>query len=210
MIRILLADDQAIVRDGLAAILSLVDDFDVVAQAANGAEALESALLHQPDVVLMDLRMPAKDGPTATAELLASLPETAVVALTTYADDDSIAAALAAGARGYLTKDVGQAELVAAIRSAHAGQMIFSRPVGALLAKQFQPTRTRPTQERFPELTAREVEVLDHIAQGQSNSEIASTLVLSISTVKSHVNAIFAKLNARDRAQVIARYNSAD
>jgi DNA-binding NarL/FixJ family response regulator len=204
-IRILVADDQAIVRDGLTTLLGLLDDLEIVGEAANGEEAVERALATRPDVVLMDLRMPVLDGAAATARILERLPSTAVVVLTTYADDTSIAGALRAGARGYLTKDAGRAELAAAIRSAASGQATFAREVGERLAAGFARDRHAPGgADRFPQLTPREHEVLALIAAGRSNAEIAVELVLGVSTVKSHVNAIFAKLPARDRAQAIA------
>jgi DNA-binding NarL/FixJ family response regulator len=217
VIRVLVADDQAIVRDGLATLLSVLPDVEVVGEAANGEEAVALASATDPDVVLMDLRMPVLDGPGATARIKAAHPGVAVVVLTTYADDASIAGALAAGARGYLTKDAGREELAAAVRSAAAGQTTFAPEVGERLVAGFAaPTATAPPAapaplaERFPQLTPREAEVLDLIAAGRSNGEIAASLFLSVATVKSHVNAIFAKLPARDRAQAIATVLRAD
>jgi DNA-binding NarL/FixJ family response regulator len=208
-IRVLVADDQAIVRDGLVTLLGLLDDLEIVGEAADGEEAVRLALATRPDVVLMDLRMPVLDGAAATARIREQLPQTAVVVLTTFADDASIAGALRAGARGYLTKDAGRAELAAAVRSAASGQATFAREVGERLAAGFAnaPARSLDPEslgERFPQLTPREAEVLALIAVGRSNAEIAASLYLGVSTVKSHVNAIFAKLPARDRAQAIA------
>jgi len=214
-IRVLVADDQAIVRDGLVTLLGLLDDLEIVGEAADGEEAVRLALATRPDVVLMDLRMPVLDGAAATARILEQLPNTAVVVLTTFADDASIAGALRAGARGYLTKDAGRAELAAAVRSAASGQATFAREVGERLAAGFAAAGS-PTQdaaaapsadalrERFPALTAREAEVLALISEGRSNAEIAASLYLGVSTVKSHINALFAKLGVRDRAQAIA------
>lgn len=208
MIRVLVADDQAIVRDGLVTLLGLLDDVEVVGEAADGEEAVRLAVASRPDVVLMDLRMPVLDGAGATARILERLPQTAVVILTTYADDASIARALRAGARGYLTKDAGRAELSAAVRAAASGQATFAREVGERLVAGFAGTPAAPSEpalaDRFPHLSARELEVLGLIAAGRSNTEIATELFLGVSTVKSHVNAIFAKLPARDRAQAIA------
>jgi len=212
VIRVLVADDQAIVRDGLVTLLGLLDDLEIVGEAADGEEAVRLALATRPDVVLMDLRMPVLDGAGATARIRARLPDTAVVILTTYADDASIAGALRAGARGYLTKDAGRAELAAAVRSAASGQVTFAREVGERLAAGFAPDSSNGQipgtadrlARRFPQLTAREREVLALIAGARSNAEIAAELFLGVSTVKSHVNAIFAKLPARDRAQAIA------
>jgi DNA-binding NarL/FixJ family response regulator len=210
MIRVLVADDQAIVRDGLATLLSVLPDVEVVGEAANGEEAVALADATEPDVVLMDLRMPVLDGAGATARIKAAHPGIAVVVLTTYADDASIAGALAAGARGYLTKDAGREELAAAVRSAAAGQTTFAPEVGERLVAGFAAApapaapASVPLATRFPQLTPREAEVLELIAAGRSNAEIAASLYLSVATVKSHVNAIFAKLPARDRAQAIA------
>jgi len=218
VIRVLVADDQAIVRDGLVTLLGLLDDLEIVGEAADGEQAIRLALETRPDVVLMDLRMPVLDGAAATARILEQLPDTAVVVLTTFADDASIAGALRAGARGYLTKDAGRAELAAAVRAAASGQATFAREVGERLAAGFagsaSSTPTAPDaagapsadvlRERFPTLTAREAEVLALIAEGRSNAEIAASLYLGVSTVKSHINALFAKLAVRDRAQVIA------
>jgi len=219
VIRVLVADDQAIVRDGLVTLLGLLDDLEIVGEAADGEQAVRLALETRPDVVLMDLRMPVLDGAAATARILEQLPDTAVVVLTTFADDASIAGALRAGARGYLTKDAGRAELAAAVRSAASGQATFAREVGERLAAGFAGSAASAPasatdaagapsadvlRERFPTLTAREAEVLALIAEGRSNAEIAASLYLGVSTVKSHINALFAKLGVRDRAQAIA------
>lgn len=218
MIRVLVADDQAIVRDGLVTLLGLLDDLEIVGEAADGEQAVRLALETRPDVVLMDLRMPVLDGAAATARILEQVPDTAVVVLTTFADDASIAGALRAGARGYLTKDAGRAELAAAVRSAASGHATFAREVGERLAAGFAGAGSSnpPTpdaagapsadvlRERFPALTAREAEVLALIAEGRSNAELAASLYLGVSTVKSHINALFAKLGVRDRAQAIA------
>jgi DNA-binding NarL/FixJ family response regulator len=221
VIRVLVADDQAIVRDGLVTLLGLLDDLEIVGEAADGDQAVRLALATRPDVVLMDLRMPVLDGAGATARILEQLPDTAVVVLTTFADDASIAGALRAGARGYLTKDAGRAELAAAVRAAASGQATFAREVGERLAAGFAGSTSSPPtapaapdaagapsaevlRERFPTLTAREAEVLALIAEGRSNAEIAASLYLGVSTVKSHINTLFAKLGVRDRAQGIA------
>jgi DNA-binding NarL/FixJ family response regulator len=202
-VRILVADDQAIVRDGLVTVLSLVADFEIVGEASDGAQAVALAEGLAPDLVLMDLRMPVLDGTQATARILAAHPGVAVLVLTTFADDDSILGALRAGARGYLTKDAGRSDLEAAIRSVSQGQATFAPEVGALLIGRIADA-PRPATERFPSLTAREAEVVDLIAEGLSNGEIAARLFVSVATVKTHVNAVFAKLAVRDRAQLIA------
>jgi DNA-binding NarL/FixJ family response regulator len=207
VIRVLVADDQGIVRDGLVTVLSLLPDIEVVAEAADGEQAVRLAAEFEPDVVLMDLRMPVLDGAGATALILAARPETAVLVLTTFADDESIVGALRAGARGYLTKDAGRAELAAAVRSIAHGQTTFAPDVGARLIGQLTAS-SRPAPlslaSRFPQLTPREVEVLGLVGEGLSNPEIAERMFVSVATVKTHINAIFAKLALRDRAQAIA------
>ncbi len=211
-IRVLVVDDQAIVRDGLVTVLSLVPDLQVVGEAADGAEAIAMVAADPPDVVLMDLRMPGTDGPTATASIARSHPGVAVLVLTTYADDDSIVGALRAGARGYLTKDAGRSELATAIRAVATGQATFDAEVGARLVAQLAaPTPTAPSthaptglRDRFPELTPREVDVLERIAAGRTNPEIAAELFLTVPTVKSYVNQVFAKLGVRTRAEAVA------
>ncbi|QCQ15712.1 response regulator transcription factor [Microbacterium sp. RG1] len=211
-IRVLVADDQAIVRDGLVTILGLLDDVSVVGEASDGVEAITLALSERPDVVLMDLRMPGLSGADATARLTRDAPEIAVLVLTTYADDDSIADALRAGARGYLTKDAGRAELEAAIHSVARGQSVFASDVGARLVRAATgapPPAVRLT-DRFPALTARESDVLALVARGRNNHEIASELFVSVATVKSHINTIFAKLGVRDRAAAVALVLSGD
>jgi DNA-binding NarL/FixJ family response regulator len=209
-IRILIADDQPVVRDGLAMLLGLLDDVEIVATAADGIEAVERAGLEQPDVVLMDLRMPRLEGAEATRQILASHPDTRVLVLTTYADDEFLFPALQAGARGYLTKDASAEEIEHAIRALMAGQTHLDPAVQQrLVAAVLEPTRATPARDvgtgsNLPdELTARELEVLKLIAAGLSNHEIAAQLVLSGATVKTHINRIFYKTGARDRAQAV-------
>ncbi|QYI96418.1 response regulator transcription factor [Curtobacterium flaccumfaciens pv. flaccumfaciens] len=222
-IRVLVVDDQAIVRDGLVTVLSLVPDLQVVGQAADGAEAIAAVDRHVPDVVLMDLRMPGVDGPTATARIVAEHPGVAVLVLTTYADDDSITTALRAGARGYLTKDAGRAEIATAVRAVAAGQATFDATVGARLVARLAggagagagvaagsaaPAGADPGGSlgaRFPDLTPRELDVLERIADGRTNPQIAAELFLTVPTVKSYVNQVFAKLGVRTRAEAVAR-----
>jgi DNA-binding NarL/FixJ family response regulator len=210
-IRVLIADDQPVVRDGLAMLLGLIDDVEIVATAADGIEAVERARSHLPDIVLMDLRMPRLEGAEATRQILASLPDTRVLVLTTYADDEFLFPALQAGARGYLTKDATAEEIEHAIRALIAGQThldpaVQQRLVTAVLDQTPPAPATDPAPASRPlpdELTPREVEVLKLIAAGLSNGEIADQLVLSSATVKTHINRIFYKTGARDRAQAV-------
>ncbi|MDM7891708.1 response regulator transcription factor [Curtobacterium caseinilyticum] len=206
-IRVLVVDDQAIVRDGLVTVLSLVPDLEVVGEATDGAEAIAMVAVDPPDVVLMDLRMPGTDGPTATATITAAHPDVAVLVLTTYADDDSIVGALRAGARGYLTKDAGRAELATAVRAVASGQATFDAGVGArLVARLGDAPAPAPlsVRDRFPGLTPREADVLERVADGRTNPEIAAELFLTVPTVKSYVNQVFAKLGVRTRAEAVA------
>jgi DNA-binding NarL/FixJ family response regulator len=211
-IRVLIADDQPVVRDGLAMLLGLIDDVEVVATASDGVEAVDRASTERPDIVLMDLRMPRLEGTEATRQILAAHPETRVLVLTTYADDQFLFPALQAGARGYLTKDATAEEIEHAIRALIAGQIHLDAAVQQrLVAAVLDQTPPTPAGEPTPasganvpdELTPREVEVLKLIAAGLSNSEIADKLVLSHATVKTHINRIFYKTGARDRAQAV-------
>ena len=202
-IRVIVVDDQQITREGLVALLGLLADIEVIADAGDGAAALELVAEHGPDVVLMDLRMPVMDGVEATRRITAEHPGVAVLVLTTYADDESIAAALQAGALGYLTKDAGRVEIASALRSAAAGQSTFDPAVAgkliAALTGNVQPTpRTNPDG-----LTAREIEVLALMAGGLSNPEIATRLYIGQTTVKTHINNAFAKIGVRNRAEAV-------
>jgi DNA-binding NarL/FixJ family response regulator len=214
MIRVVVADDQTAVREGLVLLLELLDDVDVVGAAADGDEALRLVQEHGADVVLMDLRMPRCDGITATARIRESSPQTRVVVLTTYAEEADILAALRAGALGYLTKDANRVQIAGAIRAAAAGQAVLDPQVQQrLLAAASQPVAPTesapPAGDSLPRgdapdgLTPREVEVLRLIAAGLSNREIASRLYLGEATVKSHINRLFAKTGVRDRAQAV-------
>jgi len=200
-ITVVVADDQTAVREGLATILGLLDDMDVVGEAADGDEAVALVAAHAPDVVLMDLRMPRCDGVAATARITAEHPATRVVVLTTYAGDEHVLAALRAGALGYLTKDAGRLQIAQAVRAAAAGQSVLDAAVQQQLVAAASAPRAAPPLP--DELTAREAEVLGLIAGGLSNREIAERLFVTEVTVKSHVNRLFAKIRARDRAQAV-------
>jgi DNA-binding NarL/FixJ family response regulator len=202
VIRVLIADDQRAVREGLAMLVGLSDDLEVVGTAANGVEAVELAGELRPDVVLMDLRMPEMEGSEATRRIRTAFPDTHVLVLTTYADDDSLFPALQSGAQGYLTKDASAEEIERAIHAVadgrtHLDPAVQQRLVSAVLAA------TAQTASLPDELTSREAEVLTLIAAGLSNAEIAAALVVSAATVKTHVNHIFQKTGARDRAQAV-------
>jgi DNA-binding NarL/FixJ family response regulator len=216
-IRVLVADDQRVVRDGLVLLLGLLPQVEVVGTAANGEEAVDQATTQRPDVVLMDLRMPRCDGVEATRRLRERAPAIKVIVLTTYADDRSVIEALRAGARGYLTKDAGAAEIRQALQQVVSGQAVIDPSVQhhlvdaiAVAPAAAGPGGSTPAaaagQQAPPlpdGLTPREAEVLALIAEGLSNAEIATRLVVSEATVKSHVNHLLAKIGARDRAQAV-------
>jgi DNA-binding NarL/FixJ family response regulator len=211
--RVLVADDQTVVREGIVMLLGLLPGIEVVGAAADGAEALRLVGERAPDVVLMDLRMPRMDGVEATRRIRAEHPATEVVVLTTYADDDSLFPALRAGARGYLTKDAGGEEIARAIAAVRAGAAGLSPEVQRRLLERIADPGTaarepgrEPAREPAPlpdGLTAREAEVLGLIAEGLSNGEIAERLFVSVATVKTHINNLFAKTGVRDRAQAV-------
>lgn len=204
-VRVMVVDDQALVREGLTTLLEAAPDITSVAAAGDGEEAVALCARHRPDVVLMDLRMPGLDGVEATRRIRAAQPDTEIVVLTTHADEESILDALRAGARGYLTKDAGIAEISRAVHAAADHQALLDPVVQSrLLAAATAGTRPAPQAENLPDqLTPREAEVLSLIARGLSNGEIAATLVVSEATVKSHINHLFAKIGARDRAQAV-------
>ncbi|WZH38559.1 MAG: response regulator transcription factor [Microbacterium enclense] len=199
MIRVVIVDDHPIVRAGLTGILETADDIVVVGVAADGVEAVAVVETERPDVVLMDMRMPRRDGDEATALLRESVPSARVIVLTTYESDDVIMRAIAAGAAGYLLKAAPEAELLAGIRAVAAGEVALAPSVARVLV-----ARTgRPPEA--PVLTAREVEVLGHVAQGLSNREIGRRLHLGEATVKTHLLKAFAKLDVADRTRAVTR-----
>ncbi|MFJ4853584.1 response regulator [Streptomyces sp. NPDC088730] len=204
-LRVVVADDQAAVREPLAAVLGLADDIDVVAAAADGTEVLAAVAAGPVDVVLMDLRMPVMDGTETTRRLTDEYPDVAVVVLTTFADDDSILAALSAGARGYLTKNAGRQDITRAIRAAAAGQSVLDREVQDRLLATVRTRPPAPGQALPAELTPREREVLTLIGRGLPNRAIAEKLFISEATVKTHINNLFAKADIKDRADAVRR-----
>lgn len=209
-IRILLVDDQALFREGLRTLLSVWPDLDVIAEAGNGQEAIDTAVNLHPDVVLMDLRMPVLDGVAATRRLLEKLPNTKIIVLTTFDDDDHVFDGLRAGAVGYLLKDVPSEKLVEAIRAAAAGQSFLQPSVAAKVVAEFARLTSRPATAVPTEtavsplvepLSDRELEILVLVARGASNREIAGQLYIAEGTVKNHVTNILGKLGVRDRTQ---------
>ena len=203
-VKVVVADDQTIVREGLVTLLGTLDPVEVVGAAANGEEAVRLTEESAPDVVLMDLRMPGIGGIEATARIRRLYPATQVVVLTTYADDESILGALRAGAIGYLTKDADADQIGRALQAAASGQAILDSEVQSRLVQAARLDQERPSPEPPDGLTRREVEVLVLMAEGRSNAEIAQALFLGEATVKSHVNHIFAKTHSRDRAAAVA------
>jgi len=192
-LRILIADDHPVVREGLAAIFNNRDDMIVVAQACNGREAVEQYLKHSPDVTLMDLRMPEMNGLEAIVAIKQRDPGARLIVLTTFDSDEDIYRALQAGVKAYFLKDAPREELVACIRSVHGGQTVIPLAIAAKLAEHLT----------VDELTSRELEVLRAVAEGKSNKEIASALGITEGTIKSHMNAILRKLDVSDRTQAV-------
>lgn len=206
-LRVVVADDQTTVREGLVTLLGLTPGIEVVGAAADGEQAIRLTAQMHPDVVLMDLGMPVVDGITATTRIRAEHPDTQVVVLTTFADDTNILTALRAGAMGYLTKDAGRAQIARALHTAAAGQAVLDPAVHArLLAAATRVPAVPSAGERTPlpdGLTNREAEVLGLIAAGRTNAQIARRLFISQATVKTHINHLFAKAGLHDRAQAV-------
>jgi DNA-binding NarL/FixJ family response regulator len=208
-IRVLLVDDHPLVRGGLRALLASEPAISVVGEATDGAEAISRAVELEPDVILMDLHMSEMNGIEATRQILRAQPRIGVIALTMLEDDDTVFAAMRAGARGYLLKGADEAEVLRAIHAVAHGDAIFSPAIAERLIQFFASVRPVPPAHLFPELTEREREILGMIARGKSNSEIAEELTLSPKTVSNHVSNIFAKLQVVDRAQAVLRAQQA-
>ena len=211
-ISVLIADDHAPFRDGLRALLRSEPDIETVGEAATGREVIAQAATLQPDVILMDLHMPEGNGIDASHTILASSPHISILVLTMFEDDDSVFAALQAGARGYLLKGALKAEILRAIRGVYQGEAIFGPTIAKRLMSYFatlKPAASAPSIQPFPELTEREQEILALIAQHLANTEIAERLVLSPKTVRNHVSNIFSKLQVATRAQAIMRARQA-
>jgi DNA-binding NarL/FixJ family response regulator len=209
LIRILVADDHALFRDGLRALFFSVPDTEVVGEAATGEEAIARAEDLQPDVVLMDIQMPGVNGIEATRTIVRNSPHIGVIVVTMFEDDDSVFAAMRAGARGYVLKGADQDEILKVIRAVAAGEAHFGPEIARRLMGFFSAREPAAPSEAFPELTAREREVLDLIARGRNNQEIAKELYLSHKTVRNHISNIFTKLQVADRAQAIIRAREA-
>jgi len=212
-LRVLIADDHPLFRSGLRALLGAVPDTTVASEATTGEEAVALATELQPDVVVMDLQMPGISGIDATRRILDQSPHVGVLVVTMFEDDHSVFAAMRAGAKGYVLKDTDEDDILHAIRAVGRGEAIFSPAVARRVIDFLTGTRTeleRAVPARtFPELTTREREVLDLIAQGLSNPDIATRLYLSPKTVRNHISSIFAKLQVADRAQAIVRAREA-
>lgn len=208
-VHLLIADDSRAVRTGLKAMLRVVKDVHLVGEATGGDEAIRLAERLQPDVILMDLHMPAVNGIEATRQIVHTSPHIAVLVLTMYDDDDSVFAAMQAGARGYLLKGASKNEMLRAIRDVAGGAAIFSPAIARRMMSYFQQIQRQPAAYAFPELTRREHEVLALMAQQRSNQEIGETLSLSPKTVRNYTSNIFAKLQVADRAGAILKARDA-
>jgi DNA-binding NarL/FixJ family response regulator len=209
-LRILIADDHLLFRDGLRALLMAAEGMDLVGEATTGQEAVALAAELQPDVVLMDIQMPGLSGVEATRRIVEASPHIRVLIVTMFEDDRTVFAAMRAGARGYVLKGASYAEMLRAIQAVGSGEAIFSASVAARLAEYFagiQPGRSAPPL--FPELSDREREILDLIAQGRSNAQIAARLVLSPKTVRNHVSNVLSKLQVADRTEAAIRAREA-
>ena len=204
-IHVLIADDHSLYREGARKMLSVASEIEIVGEAASGDEAISQALALQPDVILMDLKMPGVNGIEATRRILNASPRIGVLVLTMFETDETVFAAMRAGARGYLLKDADQEEIIRAVKAVSRGEAIFSPAIAERLIHYFATLRHTAADLAFPELTDREREILNLIAQGYSNSEIAERLLLRTKTVQNHVSNIFSKLQVADRAQAIVR-----
>jgi DNA-binding NarL/FixJ family response regulator len=207
-VRVLIADDHPVFRDGLASLLATQPDVDVVATAADGAEAVALATEHAPDVVVMDLQMPELNGIEATRRLAETMPDVRVLVFTMGEEDGTVLAAMRAGARGYLVKGASQDEVARAISTVQAGGLVFGASLALRIADLLSGT-TPPDRTAFPQLTERELEILDKVAAGRNNAQIAQELYLAPKTVRNNVSNILAKLQATDRAEAIIRARDA-
>jgi DNA-binding NarL/FixJ family response regulator len=208
-VRVIIAEDHPLFREGMRGRLDRVADIAVVGEAASGDEAVELAKELEPDVILMDIKMPGLNGIEATREIQRANPLIGILVLTMFEDDDSVFAAMRAGAKGYLLKDSGGEGVVHAIRAVASGEAVFGPGVAERIIGFFSAPRAAAPQRAFPELTEREEEVLSLVAQGKSNREIARQLFVSLKTVRNHVSNILLKLQVADRAQAVIRARDA-
>ncbi len=202
-IRVLIADDHPLFRDGLRALLNSIPQTELVGEAADGEEVLRQAAKLRPDVILMDIQMPGLNGVDATRMILHTNPNIGIIVLTMFEDDDSVFAAMQAGAHGYILKGADQTEILRAIGAAVRGEALFGAPIAKRLMHFFSGPRLSMPAQAFPELTEREREILDLMAQGLNNIEIAERLIISAKTVRNHTSNIFTKLQVADRARAI-------
>ena len=208
-LRVLIADDHPLFRKGMRTLLESMPDIEVAGEATSGAEAVEKGLALKPDLILMDLQMPEGGGLEATRRITTSNPQIHILVVTLFEDDDSVFAALRAGARGYILKDADEEEMMRAIRAIGKGEAIFSPAIATRLMDYFAGTQKNAEPEIFPELTDREREILQLIARGKSNAAIAAQLTISLKTVRNHVSNIYNKLQVADRAQAAIRAREA-
>ncbi len=208
-IRLLIADDHTFYREGIRAMLQGLVEIEMVGEAATGDETVAQAEVIQPDVILMDIKMPGMNGIEATRRILNASPHIRVLVVTMFEDDESVFAAMRAGARGYLLKDADHDELLRAVKAVSRGEAIFSPVIAQRMIHYFSALPQSASATAFPELTAREREILQRIAQGESNGAIANHLSVSLKTVQNHVSNIFSKLQVADRAQAIIRARDA-
>jgi DNA-binding NarL/FixJ family response regulator len=208
-IRIIIADDHTLLRDGLRALFASVPDIEVIGEAESGADAISKAEQLQPDVILMDIQMPGINGIQATRQIVSKQPEIGVIVVTMYKDDDSVFAAMRAGARGYILKGADQDEMLRAIRAVASGEALFGPEIATRLVNFFSSPQVDLSPQAFPELTSREHEVLELIAKGLNNQVIANRLSISEKTVRNHISNIFNKLQVVDRAQAIVKAREA-
>ena len=207
--RVLVVDDHAVFRYGMRAMLANAKGFEVVGEAATGEEAVEKAAEIRPDIVLMDIQMSGMNGIEATRRILQANPDVSVVVVTMFGDDESVFLAMRVGARGYVLKGADAEEVMKVLRAVAGGEAHFGPEIARRLMRFFSAPRPAPPSEEFPELTAREVEILDLMARGMSNREIATRLYLSPKTIRNHVSNVFLKLQVADRAQAIVRAREA-
>jgi DNA-binding NarL/FixJ family response regulator len=208
-LRVLIAEDHPLFRKGLRTLLASMEDVEVVGEATTGGEAIALARAQQPDLVLMDLQMPEGGGLAATRAIAEHDPQTHILVVTLFEDEESVFAALQAGARGYVLKDAGEEEMIRAIRAVGRGEAIFSPVIASRLIDTFANARATLPQDAFSELTEREREVLDLIARGRTNADIAGQLTISLKTVQNHVSNIYGKLQVANRAQAAIRAREA-